>query len=275
MNYKAIYKSFILTRNLNDLVYTEKHHIIPKSLGGSDSNENIIKLTAREHFFAHLLLAKIHGGKMWAALSYMSKASTKSAKNYKCTSHQYEIAKLKDSEYRSKKYKGENNPYYGKFHNNKVKEKMRKPRVNKKNLYGRYIEGTGDIISFVRTYVPFPVKIDPTVKNKIESMFLISNDLKKLNEFFRRSQATTNNAQKRNYKGINNPNYNNGEKVLGEKNPMFGKNHKNSTKAKIGEKAKRTLKCPHCDNISNIANAHRWHFENCKSKRTDTFTTSV
>lgn len=33
--------------------YTEKHHIIPKSLGGSNDKTNIVKLTAREHFICH------------------------------------------------------------------------------------------------------------------------------------------------------------------------------------------------------------------------------
>ena len=34
------------------------HHIIPKSMGGDDSEENLVKLTIREHLLAHLLLAK-------------------------------------------------------------------------------------------------------------------------------------------------------------------------------------------------------------------------
>jgi hypothetical protein len=40
--------------------YSEKHHIIPKSLGGSDAPENIVRLSAREHYICHLLLTKIH-----------------------------------------------------------------------------------------------------------------------------------------------------------------------------------------------------------------------
>lgn len=40
--------------------YAEKHHIIPRCLGGGDDVVNITKLTAREHFIAHLLLIKIH-----------------------------------------------------------------------------------------------------------------------------------------------------------------------------------------------------------------------
>lgn len=39
--------------------YTEKHHIIPKCMGGSNDKSNIVKLTARQHFVCHLLLTKM------------------------------------------------------------------------------------------------------------------------------------------------------------------------------------------------------------------------
>lgn len=44
-------------------LYYEKHHIIPKSLGGNNLKENLVKLTAREHFICHLLLTKMTIGK--------------------------------------------------------------------------------------------------------------------------------------------------------------------------------------------------------------------
>lgn len=42
----------------NDM-YVESHHIVPKSLGGSDSADNLINLLPKEHFIAHLLLTKM------------------------------------------------------------------------------------------------------------------------------------------------------------------------------------------------------------------------
>lgn len=39
--------------------YVEKHHIIPKCIGGSDSSSNIVLLTAKEHFICHKLLTKM------------------------------------------------------------------------------------------------------------------------------------------------------------------------------------------------------------------------
>jgi hypothetical protein len=43
-------------QNSRKTKFIEKHHIIPKSMGGSNDNNNLIELTAREHFIAHLLL---------------------------------------------------------------------------------------------------------------------------------------------------------------------------------------------------------------------------
>ena len=39
--------------------YTEKHHIIPSSLGGSNSRDNTVRLTAKEHYVCHHLLTKM------------------------------------------------------------------------------------------------------------------------------------------------------------------------------------------------------------------------
>lgn len=39
--------------------YLEKHHIIPRALGGSNARFNLVNLTAREHFIAHMLLPKM------------------------------------------------------------------------------------------------------------------------------------------------------------------------------------------------------------------------
>jgi len=61
MDYKLHYDKLIQrakNRKLNG--YTEVHHIIPKCMNGEDYKENLVELTAREHFIAHLLLFKIY-----------------------------------------------------------------------------------------------------------------------------------------------------------------------------------------------------------------------
>lgn len=62
MNYQKIYDNIIHNRLSNLIIdgYTECHHILPKSLGGSNDKNNLVNLTAREHFICHLLLTKIY-----------------------------------------------------------------------------------------------------------------------------------------------------------------------------------------------------------------------
>ena len=60
MNYKKIYDSICergQTRVLSTKVYTEKHHMIPRCMGGSDDINNITILTAKEHYLCHYILA--------------------------------------------------------------------------------------------------------------------------------------------------------------------------------------------------------------------------
>ena len=75
MNYPEIYKQLIANRKRSPLcgkIKAEKHHIVPVALGGGDEKSNLVRLTPREHFIAHRLLAKIHGGPMWSAVVLMS-----------------------------------------------------------------------------------------------------------------------------------------------------------------------------------------------------------
>jgi hypothetical protein len=71
----------------------EKHHIVPKSLGGSDAKSNIVVLTPREHCIAHMLLAKMYSGaakaKMINAINSMIKLRNKNRNSI--TSRQYEL----------------------------------------------------------------------------------------------------------------------------------------------------------------------------------------
>lgn len=58
------------SRVLPKETYTETHHIVPRSLGGSDDQSNLVKLTAREHFICHLLLPKMTTGKNKTKMIY-------------------------------------------------------------------------------------------------------------------------------------------------------------------------------------------------------------
>lgn len=73
MNYQKIYNSLIAKAQARATVggYKESHHIIPRSLGGSDDKSNLVDLTAREHFIAHMCLSLMHGGSQWYAIGMM------------------------------------------------------------------------------------------------------------------------------------------------------------------------------------------------------------
>lgn len=77
--------------------YVEKHHIIPTSLGGSNSTTNIIALLPREHYICHLLLTKMTDGqnryKMCFALSMMSKVKNIGSGRYAPSNKIYEYAR--------------------------------------------------------------------------------------------------------------------------------------------------------------------------------------
>lgn len=79
--------------------YLEQHHIIPKSLGGSNRKTNLVRLTAREHFICHWLLVKMLEGenliKMKQAFWRMLVKGNPSQERYIPNSHTYELLRLK------------------------------------------------------------------------------------------------------------------------------------------------------------------------------------
>jgi len=67
MDYQKIYNSIIsnaqkVNRKKSRGVLFEKHHIIPKSLGGSNAESNLVLLTPKEHYMCHRLLVEIYRG---------------------------------------------------------------------------------------------------------------------------------------------------------------------------------------------------------------------
>ena len=92
--------------------YTERHHIHPRSLGGTDNADNLVNLTAREHFICHWLLTKMHTGeargKMINAL-YLMQGKNQYQDRY-INSRVYEILRTEYAQYISKLNKGRKQP---------------------------------------------------------------------------------------------------------------------------------------------------------------------
>lgn len=57
------------SRNIQPDV-VEKHHVIPKSLGGTNSKDNLVSLTPREHYVCHLLLTRMCKGEARRKMVY-------------------------------------------------------------------------------------------------------------------------------------------------------------------------------------------------------------
>ena len=111
MTYSAVYSALIAKRLQNPLekgcgIYVEEHHIIPKSEGGIDDKENLVCLTAREHYVAHLLLAKIYNdNKMWCALNRLVHGNCFKKYNH-ISGRSYESLKQNFAIQQSKRFKG-------------------------------------------------------------------------------------------------------------------------------------------------------------------------
>src|SRR4249919_471048 len=61
MDYKAHYGRLMERARSRSLAgYKERHHVIPRCLGGTNERGNIVSLTAQEHFVAHQLLVRIY-----------------------------------------------------------------------------------------------------------------------------------------------------------------------------------------------------------------------
>jgi hypothetical protein len=148
--YEQLVQSAV-NRSLPKTTYTEKHHIIPKSMGGSDTAANLVDFTAREHYIAHLLLwqmtmaPKWHN-KMTMALHMMVNGSGYGKQKlerskYLMPSRLVEKYRLEWREHLSESMKGENNPFYGKTHSEETKELLRQRNAENKHIRSEKLKG--------------------------------------------------------------------------------------------------------------------------------------
>ena len=169
MDYKRIYNRLIEHRQNNILTngYIERHHILPRSLGGTNENSNIVALTGREHYIAHLLLARFNKCQQTVYALWMMQM--KSSKNYDrpCikTGRMYEWARKEFAKYASKNAKisskGERNSQYGTRWICNIKLKQNKKISKDANTPNGWISGRNKWIE------PAPIKSKK--KNRLES----------------------------------------------------------------------------------------------------------
>lgn len=134
MDYIKHYRNLIesrikLSRSKKDGNYYEKHHIIPKCLGGSNRKENLILLTAKEHFIAHLLLhyARPHSKSLayglWCLCTMSNGYKLKSSRLFSYLRERvltdFNPSKKEENKIKSSERMTKNNPMKGKISPNR------------------------------------------------------------------------------------------------------------------------------------------------------------
>lgn len=138
MNYEKIYNQITERAKIRILEgYRERHHIIPKCMGGANDANNLVELTAREHFLCHRLLCEIYpdNHKLWYALWAMTVLKGEKQYRYIPSARVYESIKIKLSLIRSQNNLGR-----------KMSEECIKKRVESRKGY-KHSEATRTKIS--------------------------------------------------------------------------------------------------------------------------------
>lgn len=261
MNYQKIYDALILRAKSRILEeYTEKHHILPRSLGGSDDATNIVSLTPEEHFLAHQLLVKIYQqqgnqgayAKMLFALNLMSGKS-----NLKRRNKYYGWIRRKVSEYRT-----------GSCHTTESKEK------NSQSLKARYTKVTHHLKG-----KPLSEEHKEKLRQSLKGRTVSDETRQKISKANKGKSRSPEYCQK--FQGKNNPAYKEippavkeavkedylvglDQRIIMSKYDIGpGKVHEILTEYNINTSSRQ---CPHCAKIGDASNMLRWHFNNCKSK---------
>lgn len=122
MNYERLYNNIIANANTGLRrkyrgTYYERHHIVPRSLGGTDEKSNLVLLTAKEHFVCHHLLHKMYGGPMTYAFWYMCNIAPYKGQQFTPNARLFEQARLEFVQLISGRWTGSNNPN----HNRSIK----------------------------------------------------------------------------------------------------------------------------------------------------------
>jgi hypothetical protein len=226
--------------------YTEKHHILPRSLGGADDAVNLTKLTAREHFICHWLLVKIYptGEEHWKMLNAfrMMRAENPKQQRYKTkiTSRIYANFKEKYSLLQSVKVKGEGNGFYGKNHSPEAKARI--SVANRGRIQPQY-EKENQIKAIVgRIRAPFSKEW----KEKLSAASIGTNNHRYGVEVSEETRKKI------------------GDKIRGRKQTDEEKEKRRV--ANLG-KTRTKKQCPHCQQSVAVNGYARWHGDNCKQAK--------
>jgi len=195
--------------------YQEFHHIVPKCLGGKDEDSNLVCLTLREHYIAHLLLTKIYAGEAKRKMYYglwrmLLDVKTRNSRVFEIYRKKYIETSLKTQVITDeiRKKMSDNKIGVSKTKTEKAVQAWERQKI----MYS----GSGN--------PRFGVKLSEETKRKIG----LGNKGKKRTEEQKRKTSESG-------KGLKRPAGTN----VAEKNPMFGKKHSEETRRKISEAGKK------------------------------------
>lgn len=146
MNYKKIHDDLILLAKSRDRmkgfgIYYEKHHILPRAIGGDNSSSNLVLLTPKEHYVVHHLLTKIfHTGKEHQSMikAFHRLCYGNRIKYDFIPSRVFEQLRVNYAKILSESVKGDLHPMYGKKHTEETRRKMSDSRQQ------RILDGTNE-----------------------------------------------------------------------------------------------------------------------------------
>ena len=121
----------------NENVYKERHHIIPRCLGGTNDKDNLIDLLAKEHFIAHKLLAEENPTNKSLTYAWWNMCQINGRDyqdRYIPTAEEYEEARIAVASVLSEARKGDKNPMFGKqvSFSEEHKQKLRQANLGRK-----------------------------------------------------------------------------------------------------------------------------------------------
>lgn len=233
MDYKKHYDKLMEFRlnNPPQNVYTELHHIIPKCMGGSDEKDNLVRLTAREHYLAHALLFKHYKTSKLAHAWFCMLRFDRNQERF-FTARQYEMARKAHSNTLKITMKGEGNSFYGKTHSEETKTLLseRNKEWHKHNKKAEdIIENWVDKVASKPASEKQKQVVSDLGKNKITLKNIITGECVRVDKSLKTDYDSN---------------------IW--KNP-----------AAIHQKRE---KCIHCGVESVAGNIKRWHNDNCKAK---------
>jgi len=258
MNYDKIYNQIIdkskkERRKKKKGCYYEKHHIIPKCLGGLDNIDNITLLTAREHFICHRILHILNPNNFKLFMAFEMMCNVNDSKNqyrYTPSSRVIEYIKIEHS----KRMSGENNIKYWK---------------GKKRILPSVTQKTKNKISksLKDHNVSEETKEKIRIKNKGKKPWNKDKKLQPLSEEHKRKISISNKNKIVSEETKEKLRIANKGQISWNK----GRTTPEEVKIKIGKANKKRkvkyIKCLYCNREIPASNYYQWHGEKCKNKK--------